>query len=985
MSCGLTRALLVCVSVFAPSFAERVCHAQVPMTELGVPYTEDFDSLANTGTSPSVPLHWAFFESGTNANTTYAAGTGSSSTGNTYAFGADGSSERAFGGVQSSALVPTIGLSYTNDTGATIGVVVVSYHGEQWRLGNTGRVDRLDFQVSYGATGVGDPAALWLDVDPLDFVAPVTSGTVGALDGNANQVAVSYVLDLRVIAGLLGVPAELVLIPDGFTMWIRWKDFNASGSDDGLAVDDFELTVYCGADPDCDDGIPCTADRCVSGICQHAPDDVACDDDDACTTDLCEVGIGCLNEPLTCADGATCTADHCNPAVGCERVPDDARCDDGFTCTVDVCAPGAAGADVATGCVSTPSDGACDDGDACTVGDACDAGTCQPGTRPRRCADGNVCTDDACDPLIGCVFTFNTDACDDGLLGTSGDRCHQGTCVGTSILCPLPNQCQVARANGETCSLTPLPTGTMCDDGSWLTADDACDGAGTCRGTTIVCPTPGPCQAPGTPNGINCIPGAAPKGTTCDDGLATTANDRCDGRGACTGTAIVCPTPAPCERPGAPNGVECVVSFAPSGEACDDGDRRTRDDLCDGQGRCLGTPIVCPTPGPCQSAGTPDGVTCQLRDAPTNTRCDDGDDATFADRCDGHGGCVGTPIACPADTACATHAPDGVGCTMTPRAGPCDDGRADTRDDACRDGACAGIPYACAPAACEASSVPDGVGCAVTFVAAGTPCDDGALDTRADRCDAAGGCRGTSFVCTPGPCEASSVPDGEACVAAPAAAGTACDDLDPCTLDDACDGASACLGKPIECGDGEICDRPGACQPTHCAPCETDADCDIGSACLDVDGVSRCLLACADDLGCAVSQSCVAHGVGGPRCFDREGACAAPATEPEAGPEVVEAEPERTEVVEVELAELAPEDVAPEPEDAAPPPETIAVEADVADAAPDTGGARSDDSGEGCTHGATPTFLALLALAFIGRRRARVRETALNRVRRSRP
>jgi MYXO-CTERM domain-containing protein len=27
----------------------------------------------------------------------------------------------------------------------------------------------------------------------------------------------------------------------GSTLWIRWTDFNASGSDDGLAVDDFSL------------------------------------------------------------------------------------------------------------------------------------------------------------------------------------------------------------------------------------------------------------------------------------------------------------------------------------------------------------------------------------------------------------------------------------------------------------------------------------------------------------------------------------------------------------------------------------------------------------------------------------------------------------------------------------------------------------------------------------------------------------------------
>ena len=32
-------------------------------------------------------------------------------------------------------------------------------------------------------------------------------------------------------------------IADTSKVWIRWADFNASGSDDGLAVDDFSLTA----------------------------------------------------------------------------------------------------------------------------------------------------------------------------------------------------------------------------------------------------------------------------------------------------------------------------------------------------------------------------------------------------------------------------------------------------------------------------------------------------------------------------------------------------------------------------------------------------------------------------------------------------------------------------------------------------------------------------------------------------------------------
>lgn len=201
----------------------------VSLTAVGTAYTENFDTLANTGTSSTTPNGWSLVESGTNANTTYTAGTGSANAGDTYSFGATGSSERAFGGLLSGSLTPTIGASFTNNTGATIARVDIAYTGEQWRLGTAGRgSDRLDFQFSTDATSVS--TGTWSDANALDFNGPVTSGAVGALDGNAaaNRIAVSGSVALSV--------------PTGGTFWVRWLDFNASGADDGLGVDDFRLT-----------------------------------------------------------------------------------------------------------------------------------------------------------------------------------------------------------------------------------------------------------------------------------------------------------------------------------------------------------------------------------------------------------------------------------------------------------------------------------------------------------------------------------------------------------------------------------------------------------------------------------------------------------------------------------------------------------------------------------------------------------------------
>lgn len=123
-----------------------------------------------------------------------------------------------------------MGASFTNTTGNPITSLTVSYTGEQWRLGTAGRVDRLDFQYSLDASSLTD--GTWTDVNTLDFVAPVTSGTVGAIDGNvaANRTAITSTL-----TGLNIAPGE--------TFWFRWQDLNASGADDSLAIDDFSLSV----------------------------------------------------------------------------------------------------------------------------------------------------------------------------------------------------------------------------------------------------------------------------------------------------------------------------------------------------------------------------------------------------------------------------------------------------------------------------------------------------------------------------------------------------------------------------------------------------------------------------------------------------------------------------------------------------------------------------------------------------------------------
>lgn len=192
-------------------------------------YTQNFDGLANTGTSSILPTGWLFSETGTNANTTYNSTDGTLNSGDTYSFGTAAAIERAFGTLQSGSLISTIGCGFTNNTGNTITSITIVFNGEQWRMGTAGRPDKLSFQYSTDATSL--TTGIWTDVTALDFNAPVSTGTAGALVGNTAPNRTENITSTITVS-----------IPNGATFYIRWVDFNATSADDGLAIDDFSLT-----------------------------------------------------------------------------------------------------------------------------------------------------------------------------------------------------------------------------------------------------------------------------------------------------------------------------------------------------------------------------------------------------------------------------------------------------------------------------------------------------------------------------------------------------------------------------------------------------------------------------------------------------------------------------------------------------------------------------------------------------------------------
>ncbi|MBR0343836.1 MAG: hypothetical protein IJI03_01075, partial [Rudaea sp.] len=221
--------------------APTLALAQVSISAVNTAYTQDFNSLASSGTTNtwtdnSTLPGWYYTRSPT-AAAVYSAGNGSSNTGSLYSFGVAGvnpATDRALGSVASGSNTYYYGVRLVNNTGVAITSLAIKYTGEEWRVANA-TAQKLQFQYQIGAagtvTGINAPTTGWTAYTALDFTSPVTNATAAALDGNdpANRTNLSSTLTVN--------------IPAGQEIWLRWVDIDDPGSDDGLAIDDFSVTA----------------------------------------------------------------------------------------------------------------------------------------------------------------------------------------------------------------------------------------------------------------------------------------------------------------------------------------------------------------------------------------------------------------------------------------------------------------------------------------------------------------------------------------------------------------------------------------------------------------------------------------------------------------------------------------------------------------------------------------------------------------------
>jgi hypothetical protein len=253
-------------------------------------------------------------------------------------------------------------------------------------------------------------------------------------------------------------------------------------------------TCNDGEDNDCD-GMTDTVDpNCKP--CQNAGE---CDDGNACTTDECTVE-GCRNnaviEGTTCDDGKYCTAGDrcvggvCRPVAtrGCSEVED--------ACNFAVCD------EEADQCVKQPkTNGAsCEDGLFCTAVEQCADGVCQV-VAMRDCSDGNDCTMDTCQEVLGCQHQNQPKGIQEGNPGDAS--CDNGIDDDCDLLtdfeedpdcrsclpgdpCGDNNPCTDDSCTQGLCRHQNKADGTSCEDGFYCTTSKTCTG-GICGGVPRVC------------------------------------------------------------------------------------------------------------------------------------------------------------------------------------------------------------------------------------------------------------------------------------------------------------------------------------------------------------------------------------------------------------------------------------------------------------------------------------------------------------------
>ncbi|MCA9519430.1 MAG: hypothetical protein KC609_00590, partial [Myxococcales bacterium] len=331
-----------------------------------------------------------------------------------------------------------------------------------------------------------------------------------------------------------------------------------------------------------------------------------------------------------------------------------------LACQVDTTCPSGSLC-VDNNCVTTQT---CSQTSDCSGGGKCINSICWNVT----CSDANPCAQGQCMEGVCVTRAGEVDASNDGTSSedaTSSDQKTGGeTACSSSADCTNAfsdlGVCEQALCQDGICVRRPKLAGTSCDDGKFCTEGDECNEKGECVGQQKDCSASGDqCNAgvcDETTKSCTTVP--KPDTTPCDDGSYCTINDRCDGQGQCGGDPRDCSASGDQCNSGVcdEDSKSCVKTPKSDTTPCDDGKFCTTNDTCDGQGQCLGGPIRnCAGLGNACNEGycDLDKDSCQTRPLAKGKPCEDGKYCTINDTCDGAGTCVaGEPRNCATTNSC---------------------------------------------------------------------------------------------------------------------------------------------------------------------------------------------------------------------------------------------------------------------------------------------------------------------------------------------
>lgn len=447
----------------------------------------------------------------------------------------------------------------------------------------------------------------------------------------------------------------------------------------------------CTADPDCDDGLAQSSDRCVDGSCTFsypATPDICtptCDDGDERTVDVPVATetfrkSTCVSDVIPCSTTDPCKIPVCDPYRGCIEKPKDcssylAPSSDGTSFLRYVECDGTDSAGLCT--IPEP----CNDDDPCTH-DTRDAdGQCHH--VPKLCDEQGNCTtsdgqwafrpqcrtpDDRC----------TVDTCDvDGRCVEFPVFCSPGPCGEPPLCNPISGECWVplttdpreclCDAPRDDCSVAHVATPRIANGvGTYYACDKevtrTCDEAGSCTCDGVPCPS------------------------LCSDREGRAA---LLASGGCLASSLPVKFEALYGRSQHCRGAQCVT------EACNDGDACTEDcGPCEGAymalfaGSSEGGPFLT-----CLAAGDfPSFESFEPVCNPAPLDCED-DDPCTDDAC-AASGCEHTPRRCDDGNACTDDSCNAVGaCIHADNTASCDDGIACTENDTCRNGTCSDGRY----------------------------------------------------------------------------------------------------------------------------------------------------------------------------------------------------------------------------------------------------------------------------------------------------